>query len=146
MTDVIYRQAEADDEPQILRLQEERRHTESDYPQEHLLKRWIQAGELWIAADADRIVGWFALEHTFYEDGFVHALWVAPSHRRLGIGSQLMRRARELCRTERLWTSTNLSNHPMQELLRNLGWKLSGVLHYLDPDDPEIVYVHLGDL
>ena len=52
-----------------------------------------------------------------------------------------MQKMRELCQTDRLWTSTNLSNHPMQGLLRRLGYRLSGVLHYLDPDDPELVYV-----
>ena len=145
MSNLVYRQAKGDDEPQILLLQEGRRYVESDYPQEHLLKRWIRAGDLWIAADGDRIVGWFALEYTFHEEGFAHALWGAPSHRRRGIGLHLMRWAREMCRTERLWTSTNLSNHPVQELLRGLSWKLSGVLHYLDPDDPELVYVHLGN-
>ncbi len=37
--------------------------------------------------------------------------------------------------------STNLSNLPMQSLLAKLGYTLSGVIHHLDEDDPELVYV-----
>jgi hypothetical protein len=46
-----------------------------------------------------------------------------------------------ICRTAKLFTSTNLSNLPMQPLLAKLGYKLSGVIHNLDEDDPELVYV-----
>lgn len=43
--------------------------------------------------------------------------------------------------TEKLFTSTNLSNLPMQSLLVRLGYLLSGVIHHLDEGDPELVYV-----
>jgi hypothetical protein len=39
------------------------------------------------------------------------------------------------------FTSTNLSNIPMQSLLAKMGYLLSGVIHHLDEDDPELVYV-----
>jgi len=45
-----------------------------------------------------------------------------------------------LCRTKKLFTSTNLSNLPMHALLEKVGYKLSGVIDNLDPDDPEVVY------
>ena len=45
-----------------------------------------------------------------------------------------------LCRTPKLFTSTNLSNLPMQSLLAKLEYQLSGVIHNLDEGDPEIVY------
>jgi hypothetical protein len=44
------------------------------------------------------------------------------------------------CRTAKLFTSTNLSNVPMQMLLRKLAYKLSGVIHGLDENDPELIY------
>lgn len=40
----------------------------------------------------------------------------------------------------KLFTSTNLSNLPMQSLLSKSGYELSGVIHNLDVGDPEIVY------
>ncbi len=45
-----------------------------------------------------------------------------------------------ISRGEKLFTSTNLSNLPMQALLAKLGYTLSGVIHNLDEGDPELVY------
>jgi len=46
-----------------------------------------------------------------------------------------------LSRSDDLFTSTNRSNVHMIHVLENLGFQRSGVIHNLDPDDPEIVYV-----
>ena len=46
--------------------------------------------------------------------------------------------------TSKLFTSTNLSNKPMQLLLAKLGYTLSGYIENLDPDDPELVYFKLS--
>ena len=51
-----------------------------------------------------------------------------------------MRHMESLCRTPKLFTSTNLSNLRMQSLLAKLDYELSGVIHNLDEGDPEIVY------
>ena len=51
-----------------------------------------------------------------------------------------MNHLESVCRTGKIFTSTNLSNVLMQSLLSNLGYKLSGVIHNLDEDDPELVY------
>ena len=40
-----------------------------------------------------------------------------------------------------LFTSTNESNSHMQHVLGKLGYERSGIIHNLDPGDPEIVYV-----
>ena len=45
------------------------------------------------------------------------------------------------CKTPKIFTSTNLSNLAMQALLVKLRYKLSGTIHNLDPDDPELVYM-----
>jgi len=42
--------------------------------------------------------------------------------------------------SKKLFTSTNLSNLPMQSLLAQLNFKLSGVIENLDEGDPELVY------
>jgi len=50
------------------------------------------------------------------------------------------------CETRKLFTSTNESNQPMQQLLSVLGYVPSGVIHNLDPGDPELVfYLDLGE-
>jgi hypothetical protein len=52
-----------------------------------------------------------------------------------------MRYFESACETAKLFTTTNLSNLPMQSLLAKLGYKLSGVIDDLDLGDPELVYV-----
>ncbi len=45
-----------------------------------------------------------------------------------------------LCQTDKLFTSTNQSNRPMQKLLEKLGYQPSGYIENLDEGDPELVY------
>jgi len=44
-------------------------------------------------------------------------LYVDPEHRHCGVGTALMRHIELACQTAKLFTSTNLSNLPMQSLL-----------------------------
>jgi ribosomal protein S18 acetylase RimI-like enzyme len=91
-------------------------------------------------ASAKRIAAYGVLVHTFYDQGMIDMLMVAREHRRKGFGADLMRHMESECRTEKLFTSTNESNTPMQALLTKLGYSPSGVIYNLDPDDPELIY------
>lgn len=86
------------------------------------------------------IAGYTVLEHSFFGRGFIAMLYVHPDHRRSGIGTTLMGHAESLCKSDRIFTSTNESNLPMQSLLQKLGYKRSGVVHDLDAGDPELFY------
>lgn len=97
-------------------------------------------GSVAVAADGQP-AGYGVLEYTFYENGFVSLIYIAPVHRRQGAGRLLMRYLESICRTPKLFTFTNLSNLPMQSLLANLDYRLSGVIHDLDVGDPELAYV-----
>ena len=44
------------------------------------------------------------------------------------------------CKKEKLFTSTNKSNVPMQKLMEKLKYKKSGIVHNLDPGDPELFF------
>jgi len=105
------------------------------------VSRSVAAGDCFVAVDERVIIGYAVLEYTFYDNGFVSMLYVHPEHRRLGVGTRLMKHLESVCQTNKLFTSTNLSNMPMQSLLVRLGYKLSGVIHNLDEDDAELVYV-----
>jgi len=87
------------------------------------------------------VVAYAALEYTFYEQGFVSIFYVAEPERRQGIGRALMQTLASRCETRKLFTSTNQSNQPMQQLLKALGYVPSGVIQNLDPGDPELVYM-----
>jgi ribosomal protein S18 acetylase RimI-like enzyme len=86
------------------------------------------------------IVGYMVLEHSFFGRGFIAMLYVHPEHRRIGVGTTLIRRAEDLCQSDRIFTSTNQSNQPMQALLHKLGFTRSGMVDDLDPGDPELFF------
>lgn len=105
------------------------------------LRRWCEQGSALVAEDASGPLGYAVLEYTFFEQGFVTMLMVAPSARRRGVGSRLLDEAAAVCTAPKLFTSTNVSNHPMQRLLRHAGWRPVGLLHGLDENDPELFYL-----
>jgi GNAT superfamily N-acetyltransferase len=97
-------------------------------------------GTAWVAVLADRVIGYGVLEYTFYGHGFISMLYIRPEHRGKGFGTALVQCLEGVCRTEKLFTSTNESNRPMQGLMAKLGYSVSGIINNLDPGDPEIVY------
>jgi GNAT superfamily N-acetyltransferase len=104
------------------------------------LRREVASGNCFVAVVDGEVIGYGVLNYTFYNNGFIDMLYVDPDHRRRGAGAALLRHMESLCRTSKLFTSTNRSNLLMQSLLAKLGYKLSGEIHNLDEGDPEIVY------
>lgn len=68
-------------------------------------------------------------------------LMVAEGARGQGIGAELLLDAQRQRETAKLFTSTNLSNQPMQRLLARLGWRSVGIVYGLDEGDPELFYL-----
>jgi len=101
----------------------------------------VRAGECWVAERAGSAVGFVVLQYTFYGNGFVPLLVVQESVRRQGVGRALLEHVASRCTTPKLFTSTNESGTAMRSLLAVLGFEPSGVIHNLDPGDPELVYV-----
>ncbi len=104
------------------------------------IRRSVANGTCFVAEIDGGAVGYGVLNYNFYNSGWVDMLYVRPGYRRHGVGVALLRHMETLCRTAKFFTSTNLSNLPMQSLLNKEGFVLSGVIHNLDEDDPEIVY------
>jgi ribosomal protein S18 acetylase RimI-like enzyme len=105
------------------------------------IERWCREGSVLVADAAPWPVGDCVVEYTFFEQGFVTMLMVAEPLRGHGIGERLLRAAAASCLTVKLFTSTNLSNYPMQRLLQRAGWQSVGMVHGLDEDDPEVFYL-----
>jgi ribosomal protein S18 acetylase RimI-like enzyme len=105
------------------------------------IARSIDDGNCFIVVAEHRAVAYGVLEYSFYEQGFIAMLYVDAEHRRNNYGTMLMRHIESICRTDKLFTSTNLSNLAMQSLLAKLGYRLSGVIHGLEENDPELVYL-----
>ena len=104
------------------------------------IRRAVNSGECFVADRDEKVIGYAVFNYSFYHSGFIDMLYVHTDFRRSGAGAALVQHLESLCQTPKLFTSTNLSNLPMQSLLAKLGYSLSGVIHNLDEDDPEIVY------
>lgn len=100
----------------------------------------ILKDECFAASINGMIIGFAILNYTFYENGFVGLLIVDNSYRRMKVGKKLMEYAEYKCSTEKLFTSTNQSNLPMQGLLESCGYVRSGFIDNLDEGDQELVY------
>jgi ribosomal protein S18 acetylase RimI-like enzyme len=100
----------------------------------------IVTGTCFVATDDDAIAGYAVFDRSFFDQPFVSLLNVDPAQRRRGIGTALMRHIESICTGEKLFTSTNESNMPMQRLCETLGFSRSGRIENLDEGDPEIVY------
>lgn len=115
----------------IARVENERRE---------FIRREVISGNCFVAVEGDTVFGYGVLNYTFYYNGCIDMLYVHSDHRRKGAGEALLRHLESVCKTPKLFTSTNLSNLPMQSLLAKSDYILSGVIHNLDEGDPEIVY------
>ena len=94
-----------------------------------------------VALRESKIVGYVEMAPTFFQQGFVSLLSVRPEHRRRGVATSLMRAIEARCHGEKLFTSTNISNQPMQAVLRKLEYRLCGVIEELDEGDSELIFV-----
>lgn len=104
------------------------------------IRHAVNAGTCYAAVAERDVIGYGVLNYTFYHQGCIDMLYVADGQRRRGAGTALLEHMERQCRTPKLFTSTNLSNLPMQALLAKRGYTLSGVIHNLDEGDPEIIY------
>ena len=113
---------------------------EGDENRRTFIENSVRSGVAYVAILDSGIVGYVVLEYTFYAQGFIAMLYVHSDHRRKGIASALVRHVESICKTDKLFTSTNESNLPMQALMVKLGYVPSGVISNLDEGDPELVY------
>ena len=104
------------------------------------IQREVVSGNCFVAVMNETVVGYGVLNYTFHHHGCIDMLYIDSDHRRCGAAAALLKHMESLCKTPKLFTSTNLSNLPMQSLLAKLNYVLSGVIHNLDEGDPEIVY------
>jgi hypothetical protein len=115
-----------------------------DLRRQRLLRARVQLGECWIVEDSPDTLG-YAVRGEFFGFDFLELLFVTERVRRQGAGCALVKAVEEARRTDRLFTSTNLSNAPMRALLSKCGYAASGVIYNLDRGDPEVVYVKRFD-
>jgi len=137
MNNLKFRRAELGDIKSITEIDTVAPH---DAVRIEYIKRVVTARETWIAVLDSNIVGYAVLNRSFFVRQTIDMLMIAPDHRQSGIGAKLMKYLEQICDDSELWTSTNLSNTPMQRLLTRLEYKLTGFVDNLDPGDPELIF------
>ncbi|MGF6256786.1 ribosomal protein S18 acetylase RimI-like enzyme [Ensifer sp. LBL] len=80
------------------------------------------------------------LTHHFFGHAFIEMLMVGASWRQRGLGAALIAHFRSMSSGAKLFSSTNMSNRRMQDLLVKAGFRPSGYIDNLDENDPEIVF------
>ncbi|KAA8737150.1 GNAT family N-acetyltransferase [Pseudomonas koreensis] len=106
----------------------------------------VTVGQCWVAVeshDASILLGYGVLDFSFFDHAFIPLIVVRDSQRRHGVGSAILRTLESQCRTAKLFTSTNVSNEPMQKLLGKFGFIKSGYVEHLDEGDAEVIFVKL---
>lgn len=104
------------------------------------LVRTVTARQCYVAREGWDVHGYAILTQQFFGYPFIDLLIVHPDQRRKGVASALVRHIEQIAPSEKLFTSTNESNAPMQALCEALGYVKSGWIDNLDEGDPEIIY------
>lgn len=104
---------------------------------------WIADGRCVVAEREGLTVGYAVVTRDFFHLPFIEMLMVAETARRTGVGRALVLHCVAVAGGEKLFTSTNQSNAPMQALLADTGFVRSGIIENLDEGDPELIYVRL---
>ena len=105
------------------------------------IRNAVKKSRAWVVEISDGIIGYGVISHGFFGRSFIDLIYIAEPLRSSGYGSKLVAFLEGQSQSSNLFTSTNESNSHMQHVLEKLGYERSGVIHNLDPDDPEIVYV-----
>lgn len=113
----------------------------SDTRRRDRLIRGIHTEEVWVVELDGAIAGYGLMARSFFDRDFIELVIVDPRYRGRGLGPALIRQLEAACTQAQLFTSTNESNAHMRHVLEKLGYRPSGIIHNLDPGDPEIVYV-----
>ena len=109
---------------------------------ECVIRHAVESGRCYIVNTGPNIAAYGIMDYNFYEKGFISLLIVDQKLRRKGFGKLLVKTFIDQCKSDKLFTSTNRSNLPMQKFLENCGFKRCGIIDELDEGDPEIIYCY----
>lgn len=105
------------------------------------IRKFIESDQCIISKEDGKTVGYLIFSNNFFDSNFIELLMVNPVFHNKGIGSSLIRYYENTISNEKIFTSTNLSNQKMINLLKKLKFVDSGIIFNLDDNDPELVFV-----
>lgn len=101
---------------------------------------WIEQGCCHLIEIDGDVAAYGVLTRHFFGHAFIEMLMVGASWRRRGLGGALIAHFQSMSSGVKLFSSTNMSNRPMQDLLVKAGFRPSDYIDNLDENDPEIVF------
>ena len=84
--------------------------------------------------------GFLVWTRDFYSHFFIDLIVVHPEMRRKDVALALIKAMESFCPGNKLFTSTNRSNHSMQRVLKGAGYVKAGYVTHLERSDPEWIY------
>lgn len=110
-------------------------------PKRRRFLRGLDEGEVVVVHAADVIAAYAWIYEGFFGHTFLAYLAALPQYRRNGLAGMLLDATEQRAVTDRVFSSTNVSNAAMQAVFDRYGWRRCGQIDELDPGDPELVYV-----
>ncbi|MBI1277803.1 MAG: GNAT family N-acetyltransferase [Anaerolineaceae bacterium] len=112
----------------------------SDAKRQSFVRQAVEQGSCTVVEADEQAVAYIIMARNFFGWPMIELVYVRTDYRQYGFATALMQHIEDTCQSEKLFTSTNLSNLPMQRLLEKSGYTISGVVHNLDEGDPEVFY------
>ncbi len=107
---------------------------------EEKITKAIIAKDCYIILADDKAIGFVIFDYRFFDQGWIELIIIEEAHRARGIGGQVISLICQLCKTNKVFTSTNSSNTQMQKVLNKAGFSFAGKIDGLDDGDPELFY------
>lgn len=104
------------------------------------IKAWLSCQAIYLLEINAQIVGYGVIHHHFFNNPFIELVMIDKQYRQKGYGKCLIAYFQENTPGDKLFTSTNKSNHAMRNILIQLGFIESGCIENLDENDLEIIY------
>jgi len=107
------------------------------------IRDWVMSSRCYVLPEKNGVlVAYGVLTHDFFDQAFIQIVMVSREYQRQGFGAAMVSQLKSIKRGSKLFSSTNLSNRPMQMLFAKLGFRISGCIDNLDDGDPEIIFYH----
>lgn len=104
------------------------------------IRRWLETACCWVYEINAQISAYGVLTQHFFGQPFIEMVMVGQKFRRQGMGAAIISHFQATASGAKLFSSTNMSNRTMQQLLTRQGFKPSGYIDNLDEGDPEIIF------
>jgi len=112
---------------------------------EDKITKAIMNQECYIILVDNQAVGFIIFDYRFFDQGWIELLVIEEKQRGKGIGGQAINLICRQSKTNKVFTSTNSSNTPMQKALNKVGFSFAGKINGLDEGDPELFYFKVTD-